>query len=134
GRNGQGKSTLMRILGSVTFPTSGQVVWTRTPSWPIGFAGAFHGSVTGLDTIRFIARIYGRPIDAVIDKAEAFAELGPALRQPVRQYSSGMRARFAFGLSLAIEFDAYLIDEVTAVGDAGFQRKCELELFGRRSE
>ena len=135
GRNGQGKSTLMKILGGVVIPTAGQVRWARPSSWPIGYAGAFQGALTGLDNIRFIARIYGRPVDEVTARTEAFAELGhAALRQPVKHYSSGMRARLAFGLSLAIEFDAYLIDEVIAVGDAGFQRKCELELFGARGE
>ena len=132
GRNGQGKSTLIKILGGVVFPTGGSVIWNCAASWPIGFAGAFQGSLTGLDNIRFVARIHGRPIAEIVDKTESFAELGAALRQPVKQYSSGMRARLAFGLSLAIEFDAYLIDEVIAVGDAGFQRKCELELFGTR--
>lgn len=134
GRNGQGKSTLMKIIGGVTPPTRGRVRWTMSNSWPIGFGGAFQGGLTGLDNIRFIARVYDRPIDRTTELVEAFAELGEQLAEPVRFYSSGMRARLAFGLSLAIEFDCYLIDEVFAVGDALFRDKCEREMFGQRSD
>jgi len=134
GRNGQGKSTLIKILGGVLEPTAGKVRWSMSPSWPIGFAGAFQGSLTGLDNILFISRIYRRPSAEVIRRTEDFAELGPALTQPIKQYSTGMRARLAFGLSLAVEFDCYLIDEVIAVGDSSFARKCEHELFGKRAE
>jgi|HubBroStandDraft_1064217.scaffolds.fasta_scaffold39832_2 capsular polysaccharide transport system ATP-binding protein len=134
GRNGQGKSTLIKILGGVTPPTAGRVAWTMTNSWPLGFAGAFQGGMTGLDNIRFIARIYDRPIARTTALVEQFAELGDQLAEPVRFYSSGMRARLAFGLSLAIEFDCYLIDEVFAVGDALFREKCENELFRSRGD
>lgn len=134
GRNGQGKSTLISILGGLLPPTSGQMAWTMNPSWPIGFGGGFQGSLSGLDNIRFISRIYEKPYKEVLGRVDEFAELGPALKQPVKQYSSGMRARLAFGLSLAIEFDCYLIDELIAVGDARFQRKCRDELFERRSD
>jgi capsular polysaccharide transport system ATP-binding protein len=134
GRNGQGKSTLIKILGGVLAPTSGRVDWAMSPSWPLGFAGAFQGSLTGLDNILFISRIYRRPSSEIIRRTEDFAELGPALTQPIKQYSTGMRARLAFGLSLAIDFDCYLIDEVIAVGDASFSRKCETELFGKRAD
>lgn len=134
GRNGQGKSTLIKILGGVTPPTRGSVSWSMTNSWPLGFSGAFQGGLTGLDNIRFIARIYNRPVARTAELVEAFAELGDQLAEPVRFYSSGMRARLAFGLSLAIEFDCYLIDEVFTVGDALFREKCERELFGDRGD
>jgi capsular polysaccharide transport system ATP-binding protein len=133
GRNGQGKSTLLKILGGVLEPTAGDARWSMTSSWPLGFGGAFQGGMTGLDNIRFLARIYRRPVRRLIEGVEDFARLGDeALKMPVRLYSSGMRARLAFGLSIAIEFDCYLIDEVIAVGDALFRKKCEQELFERR--
>ena len=133
GRNGQGKSTLLKILGGVLAPTSGRLSWGRArPSWPIGFAGAFQGSLTGLDNILFICRLYRCDAKEVIRRTEGFAELGEALTQEVKYYSTGMRARLAFGLSLAVDFDYYLIDEVIVVGDARFQRKCQDELFNKR--
>jgi capsular polysaccharide transport system ATP-binding protein len=135
GRNGQGKSTLLKILGGVQAPTAGHVYWGNTdPSWPIGFSGAFQGSLTGLDNILFISRLYRRRPEDVWRRTEEFAELGEALTQPVKQYSTGMRARLGFGLSLAIEFDYYLIDEVIVVGDARFQQKCHDELFNKRGK
>lgn len=134
GRNGQGKSSLIKMLGGVLAPSSGRVSWGMSPSWPLGFAGGFQGSLTGLDNIRFISRIYGQPIEETIRRTDDFAELGEALLQPLKHYSSGMRARLAFGLSLAIEFDCYLIDEVIAVGDSAFQRRCQDELFNRRAD
>lgn len=133
GRNGQGKSTLIKILGGVLPHTEGQVEWRMTPSWPIGFGGGFQGSLTGIDNIRFLTRVYNRDYAEVFDRVEDFAELGAAMRQPIKHYSSGMRARLAFGLSLAIEFECYLIDELVSVGDARFQRKCQEELFERRA-
>jgi capsular polysaccharide transport system ATP-binding protein len=133
GRNGQGKSTLIKILGGVLAPTSGSVSWSLSSSWPIAFDGAFHGSLTGMDNILFLSRIYRRPPAELIRRTEDFAQLGPALTQPVKQYSTGMRARLAFGLSLAIDFDCYLIDEVIAVGDSSFHQKCEDELFNKRA-
>ena len=134
GRNGQGKSTLIKILGGVIQPNSGSVSWDMSCSWPLGFGGGFQGGMTGLDNIRFIARIYQHPIKGLIDRVDRFAELGDALAMPMRFYSSGMRARLAFGLSLAIEFDCYLIDEIIAVGDAAFTRRCQAELFGQRAD
>jgi capsular polysaccharide transport system ATP-binding protein len=133
GRNGQGKSTLLKILGGVLEPTAGDARWSMTASWPLGFGGAFQGGMTGLDNIRFLARIYRRSAKELIAGVEDFSQLGDSLRMPVRLYSSGMRARLAFGLSIAIEFDCYLIDEIIAVGDAAFSQKCEEELFGRRA-
>lgn len=132
GRNGQGKSTLIRLLGGVVSPTAGTIDWKVASSWPIGFGGGFQGSLTGLDNIRFLSRLYGQDYRTLLDKVDDFAQLGSRLHTPVKHYSSGMRARLAFGLSLAIEFDCYLIDELVAVGDASFQRRCREELFELR--
>lgn len=134
GRNGQGKSTLISILGGVIHQTSGRVEWHMRSSWPIGFGGGFQGSLSGLDNIRFLSRIYQKNYDQTLHRVDSFAELGSTLKMPVKFYSAGMRARLAFGLSLAIEFDCYLIDELMAVGDARFQRKCQEELFDRRGD
>lgn len=134
GRNGAGKSTLIKQIGGVELPTSGRVERRMTCSWPIGFNGGFQGSLTGFDNARFIARIYGTAYAEMREFVEDFTELGGALRQPVKTYSSGMRARLAFALSLAIEFDCYLIDEVILVGDQNFQRKCHHELFEKRAD
>jgi capsular polysaccharide transport system ATP-binding protein len=134
GRNGAGKTTLIKLLGGVEMPTSGRVRRTMSTSWPLGFAGGFQGSLTGFDNARFIARIYGRDYADVRDFVEDFTELGVQLRMPVKTYSSGMRARLAFALSLAIEFDCYLIDEVILVGDQNFHRKCHEELFEKRAD
>lgn len=134
GRNGAGKSTLIKLIGGVEMPTSGKIVRNMTVSWPLGFGGGFQGSLTGYDNARFIARIYGREYGDLREFVEDFTELGRQLRMPVKTYSSGMRARLAFALSLAIEFDCYLIDEVILVGDQNFQRKCHEELFGKRGD
>lgn len=134
GRNGQGKSTLIKLLGGTMPPTTGRIDWHMKPSWPIGFGGGFQGSLSGLDNVKFLSRLYRRPVKEVLERVDDFAELGRSLRLPVKHYSSGMRARLAFGLSLAIEFDCYLIDELMAVGDARFAQKCQEELFGRRAD
>ncbi|HEY1074025.1 ABC transporter ATP-binding protein [Brevundimonas sp.] len=133
GRNGQGKSTLIKMLGGVLPETEGRIEWRMSSSWPIGFGGGFQGSLSGLDNVRFLARLYDRDYHDMLARVDDFAELGKALRDPVKHYSSGMRARLAFGLSLAIEFDCYLIDELVAVGDARFQRKCQEALFEHRA-
>ncbi|WP_396595219.1 ABC transporter ATP-binding protein [Brevundimonas sp. R86498] len=134
GRNGQGKSTLIKMLGGVLPETEGRIRWRMSSSWPIGFGGGFQGSLSGLDNIRFLARIYNRDYAETRERVDSFAELGSSLKLPVKHYSSGMRARLAFGLSLAIEFDCYLIDELVAVGDARFQQKCQEELFQHRAD
>lgn len=134
GRNGAGKSTLIRQIGGVELPDSGRIIRKMTNSWPIGFSGGFQGSLTGLDNARFIARIYGKSYNEMRDFIESFTELGSSLSMPVKTYSSGMRARLAFALSLAIDFDCYLIDEVIMVGDKNFQRKCREELFEKRTD
>jgi capsular polysaccharide transport system ATP-binding protein len=133
GRNGQGKSTLIKMLGGILPPTEGHISWQMSVSWPIGFGGGFQGSTSGLDNIKFLSRLYRKDFHKVLARVDDFAELGPALKEPVKYYSSGMRARLAFGLSLAIEFDCYLVDELVAVGDARFQNKCRDELFQKRS-
>lgn len=134
GRNGAGKSTLIKLLGGVELPDSGQIERHMSLSWPLGFAGGFQGSLTGYDNARFIARIYDRDYAEMKAFVQDFTELGEQLRMPLKTYSSGMRARLAFALSLAIEFDCYLIDEVILVGDQNFQRKCHFELFDKRSD
>jgi capsular polysaccharide transport system ATP-binding protein len=134
GRNGAGKTTLIKLIGAVEYPTSGKVTRGMTVSWPLGFGGGFQGSLTGYDNARFIARIYGRQYSEIREFVEDFTELGRQLSMPVKTYSSGMRARLAFGLSLAIEFDCYMIDEVIMVGDQNFQRKCHTELFEKRGD
>lgn len=134
GRNGAGKTTLIKLIGSVEYPTSGKIKRGMSVSWPLGFGGAFQGSLTGYDNARFIARIYGRHYSEIREFVEDFTELGRQLSMPVKTYSSGMRARLAFALSLAIEFDCYMIDEVIMVGDHNFQRKCHVELFEKRGD
>src|SRR6476469_4053707 len=134
GRNGAGKTTLIKLIGGVELPNSGKITRRMRVSWPLGFGGGFQGSLTGYDNARFIARIYGRDYRDLADFVEDFSELGKQLKMPVKTYSSGMRARLAFALSLAIEFDCYLIDEVIMVGDQNFQRKCIHELFEKRHD
>jgi capsular polysaccharide transport system ATP-binding protein len=134
GRNGAGKTTLIKLIGGVEIPTAGHVERLLPVSWPLGFSGGFQGSLTGYDNARFIARIYQRKYSDIRDFVEDFSELGQQLRMPVKTYSSGMRARLAFALSLAIEFECYLIDEVIMVGDQNFARKCHYELLERRRD
>ena len=133
GRNGAGKSTLLRVLGGAELPDGGKVVRTGRVSWPIGFAGGFNGSLNGRENCRFVARLYQADLDEVCDFAQRFADIGDYFHAPLRTYSSGMRARLAFGLSMAIDFDTYLVDEVTAVGDKRFQDKCQ-QAFADRQE
>jgi capsular polysaccharide transport system ATP-binding protein len=132
GRNGAGKSTLLRIIGGAELPDAGEVIRRGRISWPIGFGGGFNGSLSGEENCRFVARIYGQDVDWVIDETRDFAEIGAYFTMPVRTYSSGMRARLAFALSMAIDFDVYLVDEVTAVGDRQFQEKCRQAFADRR--
>ncbi|MFC0203447.1 ABC transporter ATP-binding protein [Novosphingobium soli] len=134
GRNGAGKSTMIRLLSGAERPTSGQVERSMSVSWPLAFGGAFQTTLTGLDNLRFVCRIYGIPWRDKIDYVQEFSELGAYLREPLRIYSSGMRARLAFALSMVIEFDCFLIDEVVAVGDARFHEKCHAELFEKRAD
>lgn len=132
GRNGAGKSTLVKIIGGVELPSSGRILRGMSMSWPLALSGGFEASMSGFDNIRFIARIYNRSIEDVVAFVDDFAELGRQLYLPVRTYSSGMRARLAFALTLAVDFDCFLIDEVISVGDQRFHTKCHEALFVKR--
>ncbi len=132
GINGAGKSTLMRILAGTELPNSGRIQRSVRVSWPMGFAGGLHREMTGRDNVKFVARAYGENVGEVVDFVEDFAEIGPYMDAPVKTYSSGMVQRVAFGLSMAISFECYLIDEVMAVGDARFQARCKAEFTKRK--
>ncbi len=123
GRNGAGKSTLLQMIAGTMDPTAGRIVSTGTISWPVGFSGSFHPELTGIQNTRFIGRIYGADTDELVAFVEDFAGLGMHFRMPIKTYSSGMRSRLAFGVSMGIPFDTYLVDEVTSVGDASFRAK-----------
>jgi len=130
-RNGAGKSTLMGMIGGTIQPSSGRIVKSGTVSWPVGFRGSFHRDMTGAQNTRFVARIYGVETQELLEFVEDFAELGPHFHSPVRTYSAGMMSRLAFGVSIGIPFDTYLVDEVTSVGDADFKRKSRLVFLER---
>lgn len=134
GGNGAGKSTLVRILGGAESPDAGKVERLMSVSWPLAFSGGFQSSLTGLDNLRFICRVYGVDPEECLAFVYDFTELGVYLKEPVRNYSSGMRARLAFATSMVVDFDCYLIDEIVAVGDSRFQAKCREELFVKRAD
>ncbi|MCL5501982.1 ABC transporter ATP-binding protein [Escherichia coli] len=133
GRNGAGKSTLLRMIGGIDRPDSGKIVTDSSISWPVGLAGGFQGSLTGRENVKFVARLYAKKeeLKEKIAFVEEFAELGKYFDMPIKTYSSGMRSRLGFGLSMAFKFDYYLVDEVTAVGDARFKQKCA-DIFNER--
>ena len=133
GRNGAGKSTLLRIIGGIDRPDKGEIITQKTISWPVGLSGGFQGSLTGRENVKFVARLYSRK-NELQDKVafvESFSELGKYFDMPIKTYSSGMRSRLGFGLSMAFDFDYYLVDEVTAVGDMRFKEKC-LDVFNSK--
>ncbi|TWT12900.1 ABC transporter ATP-binding protein [Reyranella sp. CPCC 100927] len=134
GVNGAGKSTTLRLIAGTELPNAGRIRSNVRVSWPLGFGGSFHGHVSGRDNIKFIARIYGEDVRRVVRFVEDFSELGDYLDAPVLTYSSGMAARLAFGVSMAIEFECYLVDEITGVGDMRFQRRCEEAFAARRAK
>jgi capsular polysaccharide transport system ATP-binding protein len=131
GVNGAGKSTTMRLIAGTELPNSGRIKRGSRISWPLGFAGGFHFQMTGRENVKFVARIYGADVRKTLDFVEDFAEIGDYIDVPVRTYSSGMMARLSFGLSMAIDFECYLVDEITAVGDLRFQLRCQ-EAFAQR--
>ncbi|HGF0772041.1 TPA: ABC transporter ATP-binding protein [Kluyvera georgiana] len=126
GRNGAGKSTLLRLIGGIDRPDTGNISSEGTISWPVGLSGGFQGSLTGRENVKFVARLYAekRALKEKIKYVEDFSELGKYFDMPIKTYSSGMRSRLGFGLSMAFDFDYYLVDEVTSVGDAKFRKKC----------
>ena len=131
GRNGAGKSTLLGMIGGTIKPNRGEIVKRAAISWPLGLGGTYHQDLTGAQNVRFVARIYGVDTEALVAYVADFSELGDFMDMPVRSYSSGMRARLAFGMSMGVSFDWYLVDEITAVGDSRFKRK-SLEVFKDR--
>ena len=134
GRNGAGKSTLIRLLSGAESPSSGRIHRGMSVSWPLAFGGAFQANLTGLDNLKFVCRVYGVDYKPLVPFVEEFTELGVYFREPVSHYSNGMKTRLAFALSMAIEFDCFLIDEAMVVGDARFHERCHLELFHKRRD
>jgi capsular polysaccharide transport system ATP-binding protein len=134
GRNGAGKSTLIRLLSGAERPTLGRIHRGMRVSWPLAFGGAFQTHLTGLDNLKFVCRIYGVDYKPLVPFVEDFTELGDYFREPVLHYSNGMLTRLAFALSMAIEFDCFLIDEAMVVGDIRFHQRCHLELFHKRKD
>lgn len=133
GRNGAGKSTILKMVAGLEKPDTGRIIKETNISWPLGFSGGFHNDLTGRENVSFIARIYNADPAEIIPYVEDFSELDEYFDMPLRTYSTGMRARLAFGTSMAIDFGYYLIDEITAVGDRKFQEKCRAQ-FQKRKE
>ncbi|GGW50379.1 ABC transporter ATP-binding protein [Vreelandella hamiltonii] len=128
GRNGAGKSTLLRLIAGMDTPERGEVIRHSRVSWPVGLAGGMQNNMTGRQNAKFVARAQGcnpAEVKRVLDFVQDFAEIGEAFDEPVRTYSSGMRSRLSFGLSLSFDFDVYISDEATAVGDRAFKAKAQ---------
>lgn len=133
GVNGAGKSTLLRLIAGSEYPDSGKIIRKGHYSWPLGFTGSFHPMLSGIENLRFACRIYGANIKKVTEYVIDFSELGAYIYEPIQNYSSGMRSRLAFALSMAIDFEVYLVDEIMGVGDQGFKDKCKLA-FDEKSQ
>ncbi|MFK5996664.1 MAG: ABC transporter ATP-binding protein [Rhodobacterales bacterium] len=131
GGNGAGKSTMLKLIAGTLSPDRGRITSDGNISWPVGFSGSFHADLTGAQNVKFVARIYGIDTDEMVAFTKNFSQLGAHFHLPVRTYSSGMKSRLAFAMSMAVPFDTYLIDEVTAVGDASFREKSERILMER---
>ena len=132
GRNGTGKSTIMRMLGQIEFPNKGDITSDKSFSWPLGLGGGFVGNMTGRANVKFVCRLYGKSakeIDKVINYVKEFSELDDYFDMPIKTYSSGMKSRLSFGLSLSFDFDYLLIDETLSVGDANFKKKSKAALL-----
>lgn len=136
GRNGVGKTTLVNIIGGAESADRGRFYSDASISWPVGLAGGFQPSLTARDNVKFVARLYAdrKHIPGIVQYVREFAEIGEYFDMPVRTYSSGMRSRVSFGLSMAFDFDYYLIDEVTSVGDPQFRKKCDQVLTEKRKQ
>ena len=133
GPNGAGKSTLIQLVSGSLLPDSGVVHRGMSISWPLAFGGAFQGSLTGRDNAKLLARVYGVDIKQTVEFVQTFGEFGAYFDEPVKSYSTGMNSRLGFALSMAIDFDCFLVDEIISVGDQRFNKKCEMELE-RRTE
>lgn len=131
GPNGSGKSSVMRLISGADRPNSGHIERDEMVSWPLGFHGGFNGTMTGRENVIFVARIYGQDPDRVLHETAEFAEIGKAMGAPLSTYSTGMRQRLAFGMSLSMRFDTILVDEIIAVGDTRFRKRCMEALDAR---
>lgn len=134
GANGAGKSTLLRLLGGMDMPNKGKVIRHSRVSWPLALSGGFQGSMTGRENTRFVCRIHGVHDTAEVEEwVKEFSEIGQHYELPIKGYSSGMKSKFSFAVSMAFDFDIYLTDEITSVGDARFKQKC-IDVFTQKRE